>query len=119
MASFLLLESSEIPALHQVGSHESSGFEQGLIDVRHLAEHFHQQVRDQGDRDLNTHRVVRAADEMPNLECLLHDAEVQFDLPASLVELSDLFGGRVQVVGQNPQLSSSIHYHDDFANGAL
>src|SRR5271170_4431624 len=118
-AGFLLLESCEIPALHQVRSYESSGFEQSLIDVRHLAEPFDQQVGDQGDRDLNTHRVVGAADEMPNLGCLLHDAEVQLDLPASLIKFGDLFGGRVQVVGQNPQLSASIHRHDDFANGAL
>ena len=79
----MLLESSEIPALHQVRLDESTGFEQGLIDVRHLAEHFHQQVCDQGDSDLNTYRVVGAADEMRNLEGLLHDAEEQLDLPAS------------------------------------
>ena len=83
---FLLLEFSEksLRCIRFVWT--SYWFRAGIVLFPISQKHFLQQVCDQSDRDLNTYRVVGAADEMRNFEDLLHDAEEQLDLQASLIE---------------------------------
>src|SRR6185437_2699007 len=105
--------------MHQIGAHESSGIEQGLFVLRHLVQYSQQQESDQRDGDLNANRVLGTADKMGDFQGLFHYSEEQLDLPASLVEVGDFFGGRIQIVGQNPQGPASLHGHDDLAYRAL
>lgn len=76
----------------------------GLTGLRHAQ----QQMGDQRHEDLDPHGVLGGSEEMPDLEVLLDPFEEQFDLPALLVELSDLAGRGVEIIGQDA---------DDFAGG--
>ena len=114
-----LLQAGEVSSMHKVRAYESRGLEQGLIILRHLSQQAQQQKGDQRDGDLNPHGILGAADEMGDFQGLLQNAEEQFDLPSSLVEVGDFFGGRVQIIGQNPQGPSSLHRHDDLAHRDL
>lgn len=55
-------------------------------------------VCDDGDMDLNTHRIVTLSPERLDLEVLLDPLEEQFDLPSVFVKESDVLGCKIEVV---------------------
>jgi hypothetical protein len=59
-----------------------------------------QQKRDQRDIDLDAHGVFTAAEKAADLEVLLEPLEQQLYLPALFVELRDVGGGALEVVGE-------------------
>jgi hypothetical protein len=66
--------------------------------------HSQDEKGDQGDGNLNAHGVLRDADEVPDFQGLLDPAKEQFDLPALLVEVRDLFSRCVQVVSRTSRI---------------
>ena len=62
-----------------------------------------QQESDEGDGDLDTHRVLGGAEEAGDFEGLLDPAEEQLDGPAALIEVGDLLGGGIEVVREDAQ----------------
>ena len=79
-----------------------------LVLVQEVEEH----ECDQRYRDLNAHGVLGAADEMGDFQHLFHQAEEQLDQPAPLVEIGDLLGGRVEIVGEDAQRLAGVGRHD-------
>jgi hypothetical protein len=59
-----LFQAGEISAMHEVRAHESSGFEQGLLVLRHLPQQAQEEGGDQRDGDLNANGILGAADEV-------------------------------------------------------
>src|SRR6516162_7541248 len=59
-----------------------------------------QHKSDQRDINLDAHGVLVAAEKAADLEVLLEPFEQQLDVPALFVELCDLDGGPLQVVGE-------------------
>ena len=55
-------------------------------------------VCDDGNMDLNAHRIVALSPERLNLEVLLDPLEEQFDLPPVFVKESDVLGCKIEVV---------------------
>jgi hypothetical protein len=62
-----------------------------------------QQEGDQRNIDLDAHGVFTAAQEAADLEILLEPLEQQLDVPALFVELGDVGGGALEVIGQQIQ----------------
>src|SRR5438067_11661506 len=67
---------------------------------RGLMQDAQQQKGDQRDIDLDAHGVFTAAQETADLEVLLEPLEQQLDVPALFVELRDVGGGALEVIGQ-------------------
>src|ERR1700722_483189 len=103
-------------SVHQIGAHESNELEEARTVFRDLLQHAQPEMDDEGDGDLDAHRVFRSSDELRDPERLLHHPEEQFDLPAALVEAGDLLGRRVEVVGENAQPLAGFGLDGDFAH---
>ena len=80
---------------------------------RGLMQDAQQQKSDQRDIDLGAHGVVAAAEKAADLEVLLEPFEQQLDLPALLVELCDVGGGALEIVGDQKEWLVVIGAGDD------
>ena len=96
----MVSESSEIFSVHEIGAHELNEFEEALRVFGNLLQGAQEKKGDQGDGDLDAQGVFRASDKFGDPERLLHHPEEQFDPPAAPVEVGDLVGGRVEIVGR-------------------
>ena len=76
--------------MHEVGANEAGKFEWAAHAVLKSCGHTQDQESDEGNRDLNPNSILRHADEVLNLQCLLDPAKEQLDLPTLLVEVRDL-----------------------------
>lgn len=63
-----------------------------------------QEKRKQGTVDLQAHGIFRTAEIVLELQMLLDPFEEQLDLPALLVECSDLLGASFEVIGDQDQV---------------
>src|SRR5437016_2540434 len=89
------------PPMHEVGADEPGEGERAFDDVLSRLSQSQQQEGDQRDGDLDADGVLGGAEEARDLEGLLDPAEEQLDGPAALVEVSNLFCGRVEIVAQD------------------
>src|SRR6516162_11577023 len=80
---------------------------------RGLLQDAQQQKGDQRDIDLGAHGVLAAADKAADLEVLLEPLEQQLDLPALFVELRDVGGGTLEIVGEQIERLVVIGAGDD------
>ena len=102
--------------VHDVESDEA-GEGEGLFDgFLCCLSHSEEDVADQGDEELCAHAVFGGCEEVADLEVLLDPFEEQLDLPALFVEFCDVFGGGVEIVGQDPDLLAGGEAHDDLAH---
>ncbi len=89
--------------MHEVGAHQTSkskrAFRDGLGRLRQPQEHKDGQC----DGDLNAYGIFGDADKALDPQGLVDPAEEQFDLPALLVEVGDLGGWSIQIVGHDAQ----------------
>ena len=69
--------------------------------------------------ELRHNGVLGGSEEVADLEGLLDPAEEQFDLPASLVEVGDLVGRGVEIVGEDAQLLAGLGQDAHLANTVL
>src|SRR3990167_8635418 len=109
--------------VHDVCADEScegewaEGYLAGVLDEAQ------QQVGDQGAGDLDTDGVLRSADEVLDLQGLFDPAEEQLDGPAAFVEVGDLLGGGIQIVGDDAQglavVEGDANLADRVAEGVL
>src|SRR6202011_5187152 len=105
------VELVEAPGMHDVELNKPGKAQRtadgGLQSLRHAQ----QQKSDQGDGHLDADCVVGGAEEAGDLQCLLDPAEEQLDAPAALVEIRDLLGGGLEIVGQDPQHLAGFDPH--------
>ena len=103
-------------AMHEVGVNLArEGFEYGDCCVWLVGE-AEQKEGDQSDDDLDFHGILGGADEGLDAQILLHPFEEQLDLPAALIEIGDLAGGCLEVVGEDAQHLAGLDPHADFAH---
>src|SRR5713226_1734826 len=72
-----------------------------------------QQIGDHRSDDLQANGVVVLAHEFAKVEMLLDPAEQEFDLPATLVEGSNLNGCAVEIVGDESDRPAVVTFHLD------
>ena len=91
------------PPVHDVDANEASKREYsqdvGLGRLRHAD----QDVGDKSNEDLDADGVLGGAEEVLDPEVLLGPFEEQLDLPTLLVEVGDLLGWGVEIVGEDAQ----------------
>src|SRR5688572_10052562 len=90
--------------MHEVGADESNEFEEAMFYLGHLAQQVEEQEGDQRHRDLNADRVLGTAEEVSDLQHLLHQPEEQLDLPPPFVQVSDLLRRRIELVRMRSRL---------------
>ena len=93
----------ERSAMHDVCPHQTGELRAAVDYPLLIMGQPDQHKRDQRHRDLNAHRVLRRAVEVPHLQSLFDPAEEQLDRPAALVECCDLPGWCIQIVSQDAQ----------------
>src|SRR5205085_5582587 len=91
------------PQMHDVGADQPGEGQWAEADLAGVLDETQEEVGDQGAGDLDAHGVLGAADEVGDLQGLLDPPEEEFDGPAALVEVSDLLGGCVEVIGDDAQ----------------
>src|SRR5690349_21206430 len=79
-------------AVHKVCPYESGKGERAFDQPMRGLSEAQQKERDQRDDDLDAHGVLGGAEEVVDLEVLLHPAKEQLDGPAPPVEIGDLLG---------------------------
>ena len=105
--------------MHEVGPDEAGEGQWTAGGLGGCLRQAQQQIGDQGHGDLDTDGVLASAEEVFDLEGLFDPAEEQLDGPAAFVEVGDLLGGSVQVVGGDPQLLAVLEHHADLPQGVL
>ena len=94
-------ESVDTSPVHEVGADESGEgercFDGGLCGLCDAEE----QEGDKSDGNLDAQGVLAGAEKVPDPEGLLDPSEEQLDGPSSFVELGDLSGAGIEVVGQD------------------
>jgi hypothetical protein len=104
----LVEESIDGSPVHEVGAHETSEGERAFDGCCGVLSQPQQQEGDEGDSHLDTHGILGGAEEVADLEGLLDPAEEQLDLPAAPVEVSDLLGRGMEIVGEDTQLLAGL-----------
>lgn len=89
--------------MHEVGADQPCEGERPFGEAVGLTGEAQQQVGDQGHRDLDADSVLARADEVLDLQGLFDPTEEQLDGPAPLVQVGDLAGRRLRIVGENTQ----------------
>lgn len=103
--------------MHEVASDEASeGEGAGDPGLGRPGEAQHQEG-DEGDRDLDAHRVLARAEEAGDGEGLFDPGEEQFYGSAPLVEVGDLAGGCGEVVGDEVQHAAAVDAQRDLVHG--
>ena len=102
--------------MHEILEHEADEGERALDDRLVGLGDAQQEKGDQGDRDLDAHGIFGRAEEMADLQGLLDETEEQFDGPAALVEIGDLPGRGIEVVGQDAQYLARVGSDGDLAH---
>ena len=105
------------PQVHDVGTDQPGEGERAHGDLAGVLDEAHEQIGDQSAGDLDAHGVLGSADEVLDLEGLLDPSEEEFDGPAALVEVGDLLGGGVEVVGDDAQGFAVFELDADLADG--
>ena len=95
-----LIDGSQV---HEVGADQSGVGERREGDLVGVLDEAQEQVGDEGAGDLDADGVFGAADEVADAEGLFDPSEEELDGPATLVEVGDLLGGGVEVVGDDAQ----------------
>lgn len=111
----ILSQPRHVFAMHEIDAHESNKFESAMSTFRHLPQQMQEKKGNQRDGDLNAHRILGTAEEMLDLQGLLHETEEELDLPASFIEISDFLRRRVEVIGEDPQLLGPLGHNADLA----
>src|ERR1700693_1364081 len=99
--------------MHEVSAHESNEFEEAVFGLRYLLQEVQEQKGDQGYGDLNANGILGTADEVGDLQGLLHGAEEQLNLPATLVEIGDLLCRSIEIIAEDTQLLAGLGHHHD------
>jgi hypothetical protein len=94
LAQFEWLEQADFELGEQQCSASLEGARAGVVQDAQ------QHKGDQRDIDLDAHSVFTASEKAADLEVLLEPLEQQLDLPSLFVELCDLEGRSLQVVGK-------------------
>ena len=105
--------------VHEVGSDEPGEREQACLGQLRPVSDPEDEESDQRDGDLRLDCVLAGAEKALDLEVLLDPAEEQLDLPASLVELGDALGRRLEIVGEEPQCAAGVDDDGDLAQGVM
>lgn len=84
--------------VHEIGSDQPAEEGWALHSALSGLGEAQQQKGDQGHRDLDTHGILRGADEAGDLEGLLDPAEEQLDGPASAIELGNVLCAGIEVI---------------------
>ena len=94
-------EGIERSPVHEIDADEAGEGERAFDGFGGLLSEPQDEEGDEGDGDLNAHGVLGGPEEVADFEGLLDPAEEQLDLPAALVDLGDLLGGGVEIVGED------------------
>ena len=86
---------------HKIGAHEGGEGERGFDGAPVGLGEVEQQVSDRGDGALDADRILAGAEEVFDLEVLLDPFEEQLEGPAPLVEVGDVPGRGLEVVGED------------------
>jgi hypothetical protein len=95
-------------AAHEVEADEPREGLRADVASRGLARRMQDEVGDQRDIDLGADGVFIDAEEPLDLQVLLDPFEKEFDVPSLLVERGDLFGARIEIVGEKAQDLGSV-----------
>src|SRR5262245_51242873 len=112
-------QSVDRASMHEVGAYETSEVERAMDDVLGLLSHAQDEKGDQRDSDLNAHGVFGCANEALDSQYLLDPAKEQLDFPALPVEIGDLLGRRIEVVGDDTQHLAGFDAYAKLADGDL
>ena len=102
--------------MHKIGAHEPGEGERALDAVLGRLGEAQEQKGDEGNSDLDVHGILGGAEEAGDLEGLLDPAEEQLDGPAALVELGDLLGASVEIVGEDAQHLAGVAHDPHLAH---
>src|SRR5437879_5229451 len=105
--------------MHEVGADEPGKFEWAVHGCLREPSHAQDEKGDYGDGDLNADFILGDSDEVPDSKRLLDLTKEQLDLPALFVEVCDLFGRRIEVIGDNAQQLTGVDDHADLPDWNL
>ena len=88
---------------HEMALDETREGEKTIGRLDRGVDQLEQQESDQGDGELNADGVLADSKELADFEVLLDPTEEQLDGPATLVEIGDLLGGGIEIVGEDAQ----------------
>src|SRR5881392_4044846 len=109
----------DAPPLHKVLSDQPCEGEEAFYADLHGVSNAQEQECNQGDGKLNAYGILGSTEEMADFEGMLNPAEEQLDLPAALVEIGDLVGRGVEIVGDDAQDLACLGPNLDLAHGVL
>ena len=87
--------------MHEVGAYEPGEGQRAVNDFLCGLGHVQKQIGDEGDGDLDAHRILAMSEEMPDFQRLLDPSEEQFDGPSALVKLGYLLRRRFKIIRQD------------------
>ena len=96
-------EAVDALSVHEVGAQEACEGERGFDGSPGGLCEAEEQPGAQGDGDLYAHGILADAEEVLDLEVLLDPPEEQLDGPAPFVEIGDVPGRGLEVVGEEAQ----------------